>query len=85
MARARSFPVRGRGSRRQVTWIGPADQSFVSVSTGAKLLVASFDPNTAGLPKPTVVRTRGNVSVVPDATSADVSITGAYGLAIVFD
>ncbi len=68
-----------------VTWIGPADQNYLSVASGGKLLVASFDASAGGLIKPTIVRTRGEVSYRLNASNADVSISGAYGLAVVTD
>ena len=80
MARGR---VVRRAQRRQVTWVGPAEQSFLNVATGGTTLIASFTPDTAGLPKPTVVRTRGMVGVLPQLFSADLSIVGAFGLCVV--
>ncbi len=75
-----------RGPQRQVTWIGPADQAFISIPSTTKVIVASFDANSAGLPKPTVVRTRGVVSVRADIPlAADQSFVGAFGVAIVSD
>ncbi len=84
-ARGRHHQRGFTGPKRQVTWVGPADQGFTTVAAGTKVLVASFDPQAAGLPKPTVVRTRGDVSIIPDSAAADVRITGAYGLAVVSD
>ena len=81
---ARGRIVTRVGSRRQTTWIAPADQGFVSVTTGSTTLIASFDPTAAGLPRPTVVRTRGSVAIAPViGIAADVDIVGAYGLAVV--
>ncbi len=74
-----------RSARRQLTWVGPAEQAYVTVTNGSKVIIASFDAATNGLPKPTVVRTRGEVSVVPTTFAADLDIIGAYGLAIVSD
>ena len=85
MARRTRFPRGNVGVRRQVTWVGPADQGFVSVASGAKVLISSFDAAANGLPKPTVVRTRGEVGLRVNSTAADVQIVGAYGLAIVSD
>ncbi len=83
----RRTPFRPRaGSRRQVTWIGPADQAFVALGSGLNVVVASFDPAAAGLAKPTVVRTRGEFAVRPSAaTITDLQVVGAYGLAVVSD
>ena len=48
--------------------------------------MASFTPDSVGLSKPTVVRTRGEVAIRPTtAATSDTSIVGAYGLAIVTD
>ncbi len=86
MARARSFPARGRPPRRQVTWIGPASQGFQSVGSTNSVIIASFDPAANGLAKPTVVRTRGEVTIRPaTAVVTDLEVTAAYGLAVVSD
>ncbi len=82
MAHRRGF-TRG-GSKRQVTWVGPADQGFVSVGTGAKVIVATFAAGTS-FEKPTVVRTRGAVAVEATSFGADLEFTGAYGLGVVSD
>jgi len=66
------------------TWVGPADQAFVAIGAGAKVIVASFDPAAAGLLSPTIIRTRGEVSVGSVATGST-EITGAYGMCIVTD
>ena len=81
----RRLPVRAGGPKRQVTWIGPADQPYVAVASTVSVLLASFDPNAAGLAKPTVVRTRGQVSVKPEAFTGDVDIVGAFGMCVVTD
>ncbi len=74
-----------RRARRKSTWVGPADQAFLSVPSGTKVLIASFDAAASGLPSPTVVRTRGEVAVRPTLTSADLSLSGAWGCAVVTD
>ena len=81
----RRRPLRTGGPKRQVTWVAPADQGFVSVGGGAKILVASFTPFAFGMVKPTVVRTRGEVSIKPSAFGVDVDIVGAYGMGVVSD
>ena len=63
--------------------MGPADQGYVVVGTNAKVLVASFSPEGAGMEKPTVVRTRGQVGIRPNVVSADLDVVGALGLGIV--
>ena len=85
MARRRSFSTNVGKVKRQVTWVGPADQTFVAVATGGATIVATFDPSALGMLKPTVVRTRGDVSIIPNSVGADLNIVGAYGLAIVSD
>jgi len=83
---ARRFPARKAGGpKRQTTWIGPADQGYIALASTTKVLLASFDPSAAGLVKPTVVRTRGPLSVRPNVYSADVDIVGAFGVAVVSD
>ena len=79
----RSFPA--RGPRRQTTWVGPADQAFLAVATTGKTLIASFTPATTvpSLPKPTLIRTRGVVSIAPQSFAADVIAVGAYGVCVV--
>ena len=79
--RLRSFA----GPKRQTTWVGPADQGYISVASTAKVLIASFDPAAAGLPKPTVIRTRGQISMQPSSKIALLDVVGAWGLAVVSD
>jgi len=84
MARGFKRPV--QGSKRLTTWVGPADQGFVSVTSSNRVLIGSFEPNSAGnnMIRPTVVRTRGSVAIAPIVNiAADVDVTGAYGLAVV--
>ncbi len=85
MARRRTFPGH-RGPKRLVNWVGPAQQGFVSVSTGNAVIVASFDAEANGMKRPTVVRTRGQIAVAPVVgVTADVDIIGAVGACIVTD
>ena len=73
----RSFPQ--RAPKRLTTWIGPADQGYVSVATGGTSLI-----NNAVFEEPiTVIRTRGHVAVRPTVYSANIDIVGAMGLAVV--
>ena len=74
-----------RVQRRKTTWIGPADQGFIAVANGTGVIISSFTPSTTvpSLAQPTVVRTRGSVSIKPEAASADLEIVGAYGLCVV--
>jgi len=83
VARPRRFP--SRGPRRKTTWVGPADQGFTAVASNTKVLIASFDAAAQGLVSPTLVRTRGVVSLKYGSYSADLDIVGAYGVAIVTD
>ena len=86
MAFKRGYPTRGRsGPKRVTSWVGPADQAFLSVATGAKVIISIFTLATSvpSLDRPTIVRTRGEVSVHPASAAADVSIVGAFGLAVV--
>ena len=47
--------------------------------------MSSFDPSTNFMTKPTIVRTRGIVSVFPTSAAADLNIVGAVGMGIVSD
>ena len=86
MARGRLVLPRRSGTRRQTTWVGPADQGYVAVASTTKVLIGSFDPSTAGLPKPTIVRTRGEVSVAVDVgVVVDTDIVGAFGICVISD
>ena len=84
MANLRSRAPRARTERRKSTWVGPADQGYQAVATGAKVIVAAFDPQASFMLNPTIVRTRGEVSIFL-AAGADVSVTGAFGIAVVTD
>ena len=56
------------------------------MATMAAVIVGSFNSTTSGLPKPTIIRTRGIVSVAPSVNNAaDVDIVGAWGFCIVSD
>ncbi len=73
------------GPRRQTTWVAPADQSFVAVSTGATVIVASFDAQANGMLAPTVIRNRGVLGIKLSSYGADLDVTGAYGIGVVSD
>ena len=86
MPNGRRF-VRGGGlrpsQRRKSTWVGQADQAFVSVGANASAIIASF-PNTGNFDVPvTLIRSRGLLSVVPQVFTTDVNVIGAFGAAIV--
>lgn len=71
----------GQKSSRLTQWIGPAVQGPVGVASGGAtaLAFAAFTESQ------TVIRTRGVVSINPQAVSADVDITGAVGICVVSD
>ncbi len=60
-------------------WIGPALQGPVNVASGGATLVASV-PNAE---QSTFIRIRGFASIVPQAVTADLDITGAIGVGVV--
>ncbi len=72
-----------RGPRRKTTWGGVADQSYVAVGANASVIVSSFQPFASGIINPTVIRKRGMISIVPNVTTADIEIVGAYGVGVV--
>ena len=81
---ARRRVVTRGGARRKTSWVGPADQSFLAVTSSASIIVQSFDPAANALVQPTVVRTRGTVVIAPAASpSADLEVVGAYGGCII--
>ena len=85
MAR-RQFGSRGRsgGPRRLSTWVGSADQGYLNVTAGSKIIHQSLTMAGSSLdPDATVVRTRGIISVRPTVFTADVDIIGAVGFTIV--
>jgi len=66
-------------SARLTQWIGPPDQAYITVASTATVLISSVnfeDPLT-------ILRTRGWIGLLPQVTAADVTITGAVGMAIV--
>ena len=70
-----------RGSQRKTEWIGFADQGMLAVTGNTNQIVGNLpftDPAT-------FVRARGLFSVGVQATSADKTILGAFGAAIVTD
>ena len=74
------------GSRRQTTWVGPADQNVVLVATTASGIIASFAPfSGASMHKPMIIRTRGQLTIRPQAHTTTQSIGGAFGICVVSD
>ncbi len=82
---ARRSRVVTRGARRLTTWVSPADQGFVAVTSGNKVIISSFAPSAFGIVRPTVVRSRGRVSIVPSSFAADLEVVGAFGMCVVSD
>ncbi len=86
MARARGASARfGGRPRRKTVWVGPADQDVVAVATGTSVIIASFDPQASFMAAPTIVRTRGAVSIRNSVVGSDVTIGGAFGVCVVSD
>ena len=86
MARRSRFTPRSGGRKaRQSLWIAPADQAFINVSAGASAIVGSFAPDDSNMMHPTVVRTRGEVTINPQTFGADLTLSGAFGVCIVSD
>ncbi len=78
-------PFRGRvvSQKRQSTWVAQADQVTVNVASGGSAIIASFDAAAAGALRPTVVRSRGEVMIKPQAYTADLVVSGAFGICVV--
>ncbi len=85
MAHARARTFSARGPRRKTTWVGPANQGYISVATGASTILGSFTPSTdvVSMAQPTVIRVRGAVSVIGETFAADLEYGGAFGMAVV--
>ena len=79
----RFHAVNRGGKRRQTDWVASADQGFLAVAAGAKLIQQSLPISAAGLSGATVVRSRGASSFTPQVLSGDVDIVGAWGMGIV--
>ena len=67
------------GQRRLTQWVGPADQGFINVASGGASIISSisFEEQT------TAVRIRGDLTIIPQSSAADLTIVGAYGEGIV--
>ncbi len=48
-------------------------------------MIAFFAPETASMLRPTIVRTRGILSIRPQTFGADLAIGGAFGVCVVSD
>ena len=72
------------GAKRLTKWVGQADQDAIAVASGASVIIASFDAGAAHMIRPTVVRTRGEVSIINSVfTGGNVVIGGAFGVCVV--
>ena len=78
MARPHTRFQRG-GAKRLTQWIAPADQAFEAVSSGGAALIQSAPFESTE----TIIRHRGQCSVIPQTAGADVDIVGAVGVCIV--
>ncbi len=84
MAHSRGrFPRAAPRSRRKTHWVGPPDQGTINVGSGASVIIGSFEPAASFMLAPTIVRTRGEVSLLPTSPAADLAISGAFGIGIV--
>ena len=83
MARRAGVPLRRAAvaQKRVTQWIGSADQGYVTIAAGASVL----HQNGPTFGNTTIVRTRGNFSIIPSTFGADLSIIGAFGIGIVSD
>ena len=72
----------GAARKRTSVWVAPANQNYITVATGQSVILSSFDAEAQGALAPTVIRTRGMISV-RFAVSADLTVSGAYGECIV--
>ncbi len=80
--RVRRFGVgRGRAPKRRTVWVGYADQGFIAVGAGLKVLISNFTLGT--LDSLTVVRNRGVISVRSTLVAVDQDVVGAFGIGIV--
>ncbi len=67
------------GSKRMVEWVGPPEQGYVAVGSGASVILSSLS-----VEEPiTLIRNRGAITIRPNAFVADVDIIGAIGLGVV--
>ena len=87
---ARRFGSRqftSRGPRRKTSWIASADQGFVTIATNTSVLHQSFSvsPAAPGGSEPTLVRTRGLISIHPSVFNADLEVVGAVGMGVISD
>ncbi len=79
MTRARTFAPRGRGPKRMTSW-SSYDGVATSLSSGGATVLSGIAFEAPG----TLIRTRGIVMIRPvTPVSADVLLTGAFGIGIV--
>jgi len=68
-------------SKRQLQWVGSADQGFVAVGANASIIHQS----NATLGGTTIVRTRGGFSLAPASRAVTLEVIGAIGIGLVSD
>ncbi len=73
-----------RGSKRSTEWVGSADQSYTVVATNGLVIQQSLAIEAA-FGGSTVVRSRGELSIIPTDPSINTKIVGAMGCAVVSD
>ena len=74
-------PHRGfvRGPQRKTQWIGPAQQGFLTVTSGSSIIASSL----AFLEPATIVRVRADFTFMPTSFASDLNIVGAIGVGVV--
>ncbi len=85
MPRRRSFPQNRIRPRSRTTWVGSADQAYVAIGAGLSVIQQSFDPSAASMLEPTILRSRGLISVRLNSFASDLSFTGVIGMGVVTD
>ncbi len=77
--RTRGFS-RGPSSHRRLNeWVAPPLQEYIAVASAGATIISQMNIEEAT----TIVRTRGMVSIKPQAFSADLSTVGAFGVGVV--
>ncbi len=79
MARRHTPRASFQRSARIVQWIGIPAQDYVNVASGGATIIANLAVEDAI----TVMRNRGMVSIRLQAYTADLTVAGAYGMAVV--
>jgi len=81
LRRSRGIVATRGGAPRLTEWIRSADQNYVVIGNNTSVITQSFAINV----RQTIVRVRGELSIIPTATSVDVKSVGAMGFAVVTD